>query len=1064
MEKITKFALKNNRVTILFLIVGIMLGTWSALNMPRQEDPTVTIRVAQINAYFPGMSTELTEDLIAKPLERKLREISEIEDINTIVTTGHVLLQPKLYDRYFDLDPIWQDLRNKMDEVKSELPQGTTGPFVNDDFGRVAAATVAIYGDDFTIKTLYDTARDIKDHITNLNGLSKIELYGEQKEQIYLEFNIATLSNYGLQPNNIVNSLTSQNIITSSGSIEVNGKKLQLEVSGRFTSLDEINNLSITSPKDNLPVYLRDIAKVKREFISPPTRPVYYNNHPAIILSFSMLEQYNIEQFGKDLSKKIESISESLPVGLEVDFATYQPDLVTKSVKDTIINLLETVLVVLVIVIAFLGIRNGFIVGMIVPITIMLTLIIMELVSIDLQNMSIAAIIIALGLLVDDAIIITEDIASRAQTGTPINKAIIETIRSLAYPSLISSLTTMLAFMPLAMSQNVTGEYLSSLSYVIVIALFISWFLSIYAVPVLCSYFIKPNTSTAKPDAADVLTTQLKSSYRKVLKLLLRFPFCFLSIMITLLLISAYSLKFIPKQMLPYSDRNQYLVYVDLPAGSSVEATKKSTRILTEWLENKTINPEITSNVAYIGFGGPRFVLSLSPPDAKDNVAFVIVNTESGDQVANLIDRTNRFINDNIPEVSARAKQMWMGGQEIGLLEYRVTGTDGQTLYHIAGEIEKIIKSHKGAIGVVNDWQNPISTFKIIIDQNRAQRANVSSKSVAQSLNSYLDGYDIGNYYDGDDAIPIILRGDDNRNRISELRTLPVFTNDGKTVPLIQIADFRADVNLSMVKRRNQERNITVSVKHQTLQATEFHEQLLPEIKTIKLPEGYKISFGGELESSANANKSLFANLPYAIIGMAILIILQFNSFRRTIIILLTIPLVLIGAVFGLWIGNAFLSFTAILGMFSLAGIVINNGIILIDKADIGCREGTDVTTAMTNACIVRLRPILITSLTTIIGLIPMTLFGGDMWYPMAIVIMAGLFVGTVLTLGVVPVLYVLFNKGFWQPKLQTSLEQPDDKGLGNKEFSKITKEHDADNSNTIIEMEEENPKNPTNE
>ncbi|MBL6785102.1 MAG: efflux RND transporter permease subunit [Rickettsiales bacterium] len=1010
MEKITKFALEYNRVTILVLIFGIFLGLWAAYKMPRQEDPTVTIRVAQINAYFPGMNTELMEDLISKPIERKLREIPEIEDINTTVNTGHVLIQPKLYDRYFDLDPIWQDLRNKMEEIQKELPVGTQGPFVNDDFGRVAVATVAIYSDEYSIKTLFDTAQKIKDNLTDIKGLSKIELYGKQDEQIYLEFNISKLSNLGLTPGNIVNSLTSQNIISSSGSIDVNGRKLQLEVSGRFTTLDEIKNLSITSPKNNLPIYLRDIVEVKREFISPPVRPIYFNNKQSILLSFSMLEQYNIEAFGKELTDRLAIIETQLPIGMGLNYATYQPDLVTKSVKDTVMNLIQTVIVVLIVVIIFLGFRNGIIVGMIVPITIMFSLVIMEIFAIDLQNMSIAAIIIALGLLVDDGIIITEDIATKTKAGMKIKKASIESVKDLAYPSLISSLTTMLAFLPLAMSENVTGEYLSSLSYVIVIALFVSWFLSIYAVPMLCTYCIKTNNKTSKLDIADIFTNKLKSSYCATLENLLKFPKMFLAVMLIFLILAGYSLQFIPKQMLPYSDRNQFLIYIDLPAGSNVESTQESTQILTQWLANSDLNPEIESNIAYIGFGGPRFVLSLSPPDAKDNVAFVIVNTKTSEQVKTLIDRTNIFINDNMPNVSARAKQMWMGGQEIGLLEYRVTGQDSSILYNIARQIEEVIKTYPGAIGIVNDWQNPISTFQIIIDQDRAQRANVSSKSVADSLNAYLDGHNVGNYYDEDNAIPIIFRGDDARNNLSAVRTIPIFTNDGKTVPLNQIADFKANVNLSLMKRRNQERNITVSVKHDSLQATEFHKILLPKIAEINLPKGYEISFGGELESSQNANSALFANLPYAIIGMAILIVLQFNSFRRTAIILLTIPLVLIGTVLGLWLGKAFFSFTAILGMFSLAGIVINNGIILIDKADIDYKSCNNYKTAISNACIARLRPILITTLTTIIGLIPMTLFGGAMWYPMAVVIMSGLFVGTVLTLGVVPILYVLFN------------------------------------------------------
>lgn len=1012
MESITKSALTNSRFTILAILTGIFLGIWFLITMPRQEDPTITIRVAQVNAYFPGMPTNLMEDLIAKPLERKLREIPEVEDINTTITQGHVLLQPKLHDRYFDLDPIWQDMRNKMEEAQNSLPQGTQGPFVNDDFGRVAVATVAITGRGFTMRELHNEALDLQDKLSTISGISKIELYGNQDERIYLHFDIASLGNYGIAPEQVTAALSAQNIILSGGTIEVNGRNVQIEPSGRFLDLEEIRNVRITTPETGLPVYLRDIAKVTRSYVYPANKPAYFNNKPAIVLSFSMVAQFNIDKFGEILTQRLDELKQDLPLGLDIEYATYQPKLVKKSVGSAVSNLMQTIAVVLLVVMTFLGIRNGLIVGTIVPLTIMFTLIFMDLLAIDLQNMSIAAIIIALGLLVDNAIVVAEDIEIRTKSGVNIREASILTVKSLAIPILTSSLTTMLAFMPLALSENATGEYLSSLSYVLVIALGTSWFLSITITPAMCCWFTKKERHNSQKNVSftDILIYKIQLYYKSALNTLIKHPYSFLATMVILFFISVYMLKFIPRQMLPYSDRNQYLVYVDLPAGSSSEHTKEVTRRLTSWLENKEINPEIESNIAYIGFGGPRFVLSLSPPNAKDNVAFVIVNTKSAKEIEKLIVRTSEFANNEMPEASVKVKQMWMGGQEIGLLEYRISGPDTETLYKLAGKLEKTFHAKEGAIGISNDWQNPVVTLQVNIDQNRAQRANVSSKSVANSLSSYFDGYTVTDFQDGEYSIPIVLRGTESRNRLSELRTLPVFTNDGKIVPLIQIANIRSKPNLSTIKRYNQERTITISLKHAYLQAQDFHKLILPEIQKLKLPEHYRLEFGGELESSKKANKSLFANFPYALIGMALLIITQFNSFRRTLIIMLTIPLVAIGAVAGLWLGNAFFSFTAILGMLSLAGIVINNGIILIDKADIECGKGLDVKTAIMNAAETRLRPILMTTLTTILGLIPMALFGGAMWYPMAIVIMAGLFTGTVLTLGFVPILYIMLN------------------------------------------------------
>ncbi|MFT6332711.1 MAG: multidrug efflux pump subunit AcrB [Lentimonas sp.] len=989
-----------------------MIGLGVFLNMPRQEDPEITIREAQINAYFPGMSATLIEDLIAKPIERMVKQMPEVEDIKTTIKTGSVLVQPKIYDKYFDLDPIWQDLRNKMSDVQSQLPDGTIGPIVNDDFGEVSAITISITGRGFDLSEMRDVAYDLQDKIGLMTSVSKVDLYGIQGEIIFLDFNINRLANYGISESDLVAALTQQNIILPGGSISADGREIAIEPSGNFKSVDDIKNLQINIPGSEEIVYLQDIVDIRRDYVDPPTTPAYYNNKKAIIMGVVMAKRYNIEKFGHEITNKVEELKKDLPVGLELEFATYQPDLVVKAVTDAANNLYQTIAVVLAIVILFLGMRMGLIVGAIVPLTILLSLIVMYIWGIDLQRMSIAAIIIALGLLVDNGIVIAEDIKDKMDKGRSKYDAVIAASSELGGPLLTSSLTTIAAFTPLMMADNVVGEFMTTLSQVVIIALLSSWLLAIYATPALCYWFL-PDVKKGenKIDETQHNNSSLHLVYKKILEQIIRFRVLFILSMVGLLIVSLLGFKLVTKQMMPYSDRNQILLYVDLPAGVSIEKTIEETRFLTSWLSDKGINPEIKNNIAYVGFGGPRFFLSLSPPDPGNNVAFLVVNTNSNKDVDKMVKRINQFILDEMPDVDGTAKKMWLGSTEIGLVEYRITGLEVDKIYDLSYQIQSKMSSIENSYGVVNDWQNPVARIKLDIDQSRARRSNISSQDVAYELSTYFDGATLGDYREGDKAIPIILRGDNKRDNLGELQTLNILSKDSKTVPLIQIANFWSSIGPNKLKNFNQERTITVSGKNRFLQASQMHEIMWPFIESIDLPDGYKIEAGGEIEGSGEANKALFSNMPFAIIVIIVLLVGQFNSFRRPAIIMLTIPLVLIGAVIGLITAKAFLSFTAILGLYSLAGIIVNNGIVLIDKIDSERELDGNIESAVIKACLARVRPIIMTTLTTILGLIPLAMFGGDLWYPMAIVIMFGLAVGTVLTLGFVPALYVLFFK-----------------------------------------------------
>ena len=1009
MEKITQFAIQNSRLTILFLAAMVLAGVGTFLVIPSQEDPELTSRVAQIRASFPGMSTGQIENLIAKPLERKVKEIPELKEVRSIVSTGMVIVEVEIHDRYFDLKPIWQNLRNKMDDIKTSLPDGTQGPFLNDDFGRVAAATVALYGRGYALPELYDAARDLQDNLSKLGSVSRIDIYGHQPEHIYLDFDTSRLAFYGISPQKIVDSLAEQNIVLPGGSISVGQQRITLIPSGNFESLEDVSNLQIAVPGSEQTVYLQDIVSLRQAVVEPLQNPVYYNAEPAIALGVSMISQYNIVDFGKELSAKLNELEATLPVGMQIDYATYQPELVKQSVDSAVTNLYQTIAVVLAVVIIFLGLRTGLVVGAIVPFTILMSLVIMYQLDIDLQRMSIAAIIISLGLLVDNGIVIAEDMRSRMDNGVAKGEAAIQSAKSLGFPLLTSSLTTIFAFLPLMLSESVTGEYLSTLSKVIIITLLSSWFLALFATPVLCYWFLKDDNSVKSTKV--IYSGKAYDIYRAFLNLILSHKLIFMGIMACLFVLAIRGMGMIPQQLMPFSDRNQVLVYVDLPAGSDISYTIKVTEKLRAWLADKEENPEIENHISYVGFGGPRFFIVLAPINPGDNVAFMVVNTKRKEDVPLMQERISQFIQDELPEVNGRVKRMFLGAKEIGLVEYRVVGPDAGELYRISYDIEKAIRDIPGTVGIVNDWQNPVARINISIDQLLARRAGVTSDAIARGLNAYYDGYRVTDFRDGDIIIPITLRGHEARNDLSELFTLPLLSKDGTPVPLFQVATFSRIVEPDRLLRVDQERTLTVGSKHVTLPAKDLHAKILPAIEKLELelPDGYRIEFGGELEGAEEANSSLYAKMPIGLLGIILLLVWQFNSIRRPVIILMTIPLTLIGAAAGLLLTGAYLSFTAVLGIFSLAGIIVNNGIVLIDRIDSERATGLDVHDSIINASVSRMRPILMTTLTTVLGLIPLMLFGGALWYPMSIVIIFGLAVSSIFTLGFVPALYSTF-------------------------------------------------------
>ncbi len=1009
--QITSLAINNSRITIMGILLAIVVGISTFLSYPSAEDPSVTIRNAQIKAYFPGMSAERVEDLLTEPLETALRAIAEIKDIDSTSKTGETLISVVVHDWVTELDPVFQDIRNKVGDAANSLPSGTTGPFVYDDVGLTAIATVALWTDGFSLTEMSDTAKDLRNKLYTLDGVRRIEVLGTQKEQIFLEANPAKLAQLGVSAQQVFSELSRQNIIKPGGSIVADSRTVIIEPSGNFESVDEIRDEVFSVPNTNQVVRLEEVVDISRQYADPPENPVYFNDKQAIIISVSTVDGTNNVEFGERLTAMLRKLESELPIGYVLEYATFQPELIDDAVQGAVSNVYQTLVIVLVVVMVFLGLQTGLIVGSFVPLTMLFGIIVMRLLDIELQRMSIAAMIIALGLLVDNGIVIAEDIRVRLEAGTDKIKAAIEAGRTLALPLLSSSLTTVLAFMPMMLLDGGAGDYVRSLAQVVAILLLASWLLSMTVTPAMCVWFMKAEPKDAKATAEEADYSGLMYKiYRAVLGRLLTARLVFVVALVGLLFGSLQVLGLVRTEFFPLGARNQFLVYIDYEAGTDVREVNSQIRPLTRWLADKDANPEINSHVAYIGNGGPRFFLALSPVDPDAHRAFVLVNTLDANDVGMMVDRVNAHMRSTMPGARADAKKMWFGSTQPGLLEVRLVGPESDQLAIQAERLEAALHDIPGTVGIKHDWENKILKILVNIDQVRARRAGLSSSDIADALDATFSGITLSQYREGDKTLPIIYRAkEDMRTSLMGLQQALIYSPTADAfVGLEQVATVSGEWQFGRVIRHNRERTLTIEARNTTISSQALFEELLPTLNALNLPPGYRWEVGGEVEDQQTANGDLFALLPLALAGIALLLVGQFNSFRRGAIILLTIPLVLIGGVLGLVIMNAAFGFMVMLGFFSLAGILINNGIVLVDRIEIEREAGREPLDAVITACLARLRPILMTTLTTVLGLVPLILFGGALFYGMASVIAWGLIVATIVTLGFVPVMYTL--------------------------------------------------------
>jgi multidrug efflux pump subunit AcrB len=1005
---LTRSALNASRLTLFIAALILVAGTWTFLHFPSQEEPSVTVRDAIVSISLPGMTSEEVEDLLAKPTEERLRELDGLKTIATTVRPGSVVIQLTAYDKVTDLNAMWQKVRSKLTEVALTYPQGTIGPFLDDDFGRVSVASVAVTAPGFTLAQMREPVKQFRSDLYALKGVERVAFYGLQDTQLYLQFDKSKLASLGLSPMAVAQQLAAQNAIASAGKPSVSGLGLSVSVEGKIRSVDGLRGFILSVPRGDqiLDVPLGDVATVQPMLTDPPQSAAVYEGQPAVVIAVSMAKGLDIASFGKALKERITEAGNRLPAGFEAHVVTFQADVVAREMSKMHHVMGETIVIVMAVVMLFLGWRMGLVVGSIVPLTILSSLIVMRACDIELQMVSMAAIILALGLLVDNGIVIAEDIERRLKAGEERRAACIEAGRTLAVPLLVSTLVIIFAFSPFFLGQTSTNEYLRSLAVVLAVTLLGSWILGLTVTPLLCFYFAKVHVSDSQAAEHE---SRFYQGYRRVIGWVLSHKILFVIVMLSLLGGASWTLSRLPYDFLPKSDRLQFQIPLTFQAGVDSRQTLGAVRQISRWLADKKANPEVENSIGYVADGGPRVVLGLNPPLPGPNIGYFTVSVAPETDLDAVIARARRYLSNQFPNLHAEPKRFSLGATEAGVAVYRVSGVNEATLRAVSDQVEAALRALPGTFDTINSWGPRIPRYRVDVDQRKMHVNGLTREDVLRALQLRYSGYQAASIDDGGTAVPIVVRGSAlDRASDAEPGDTPVYPSSqpGEPVALNAVASITLDSEPGVLQRRNLSRSITVTARNPTLTAQEIADQLAPAIARIKLSPGYAITLGGEIEDSADANAVLAKYMPLAIGGMLLLFVWQFNSFRKVFIIVASIPFILIGATLALVVSGYPFGFMATFGLLALAGIIVNNAVLLLERIEAEIAEGRNHHEAVIEAAIKRLRPIVMTKLTCIVGLIPLMLFAGPLWTGMAITLIGGLLLGTLVTLGLIPLLY----------------------------------------------------------
>lgn len=1021
MTSLADYAIKNKTVTTFIIILLTVAGTICFFYLGRLEDPEFTVKTATIITHYPGANAQQVELEVTDPIEKKIQEMSEVKDISSISRPGLSIIKVNIKSQYWSdrLPQVWDVLRKKVQDIKSSLPPGVDTPVVGDDYGYVFGFLLAVTSDGFSYAELENYTKALQKELSVVPGVARVDLWGVQPKRIYLDISNTQLSQLGITLSDLERTLKLQNQVVDAGHVDYQSQRMRIAPTGEFSNPEAIAGLSIIpqlkkkeGKKSEEIIHIRDFATVKEGYLDPPQQLMRYSGLPAIGVALAPLPGVNAVQVGEAVDKRIAEIQAMLPRGIEIHKISWQSDIVAESIDSFLINLLEAIVIVLVVLAFTMGLTAGMIIGVSgLILAILGTFIIMQMLHIDLQRVSLGALIIAMGMMVDNAIVVVDGFITRLQKGMPREDAAVEAAKISAWPLLGATIVASMAFYPIFASTYDTGEYAGSLFTVIAVSLILSWVLSQTATPLLCIYFMPEPKKTM--GSGDEYTSRFYKMYRSILEAAIRYRMMFTLVMCGLLALSIFCFRYVPIMYFPDSSRLQVMIDYWAPEGTQIQVVSNDLKKL----ENKLLqDPGVSSVSTFIGQGPPRFYLPVESEFPYSSYAQLIVNMKSAKDVDRLVADLPQWNQKEFPQSLVRVRKYAVGAFNNWKIAARFAGpanADPAILRDLAAQAVAILKANPNVIDVRTDWREQVLQLVPNYQQERARWAGVSRLDLADALRRASDGIQVGLYREEDNLIPIILRNP-QVERDEAAVNLPLLQINSQlstqTIPVSQVVD---GINLvwtdPIIWRWDRKRAITVQCSPYQVTANTVRKSILPQFEKIKLPPGYTLTWDGEYRSSKESADALKPGLFPTVIVMLLIIVMLFNAYRPPLIIIAVIPFVMIGITFGLLLIHVPFGFIALLGAMSLSGMMIKNSVVLLDQVNLNLAEGMKPYDAVVSAALSRLSPVVNAAATTILGVIP--LLQDVFWVSLAATIMFGLTVGTVLTMLLVPVFYCILYK-----------------------------------------------------
>ncbi|TCS37692.1 efflux RND transporter permease subunit [Reinekea marinisedimentorum] len=1015
MVDVAKYFIEKRVTSWMITFILLVGGAVAFTNLGRLEDPEFSIKQVNIFTSYPGATPEQVEDEVTYLLEAEMQNLPYVDQITSTSTAGMSELNVELKDTIpgDSLGQIWDEVRKKISDLEPYFPPGVGSPLVVDDFSDVYGILLAFTATEeggYSYAELDSIVTDLSKELALVEGVSKVAVGGDQTEEIRIEVPTKNLVSMGIPIETIAAVLSSQNTVSSSGSITVGQEYIRLSPTGEFQSVDELGLLTITSENGNT-VKLRDIATIERTYSEPATHIIQFDGKPAITLGVSFLPGVNVVEVGELVRAELESLSSMIPLGVEYNPIYFQSDEVANAVSGFLMSLVQAVGIVIVVLLVFMGLRSGILIGLILVITIFGTFIIMDMAGISLQRISLGGLIVSLGMLVDNAIVVVEGVLIGMKKGKTKLQAASDVVKQTKWPLLGATVVAITAFGPIGLSPDSIGEFVGSLFWVLLISLLISWFTAVALTPFFCDLMFKEGAAVVSDEEEnDPYKGFIFTIYKKLLSAAMAHRWVSIVVLVGMLFGALWSFQFVKQAFFPASATPMFYVELRYPEGTSMETTTAKAAELGSFLSEDERVEFVASTINY---GFSRFMLTYQSVEYGENNAQLVVRTHNRDEIPALLNDIDSYLSYEQPEVFFMTRRIQLGPASGSKLEVRFQGKDATVLRELAEEVKDIYRSNEYLSGVRDDWKQPVKVLQPVFDVEKGAELGITKSDFETALLTFAEGQTVGVYRDGTDLLPIKLTlPETERDGVDQLQNIQLYSN-GRYINITEVTDgFNVVWENPTIEHRDRERTITAMADpalDSPYIADELFFQVKDAIDAIELPEGYTLTHGGEYESSAEARGNMARLAPMGYMFMLIITILLFNSFKEAAVVWLCVPLMLVGIVTGLLVLNIPFGFMGFIGLLSLTGMVVKNGIVLIDQVNVEINDGKDHYRAMYDAAISRLRPVMMAAVTTILGLLP--LLADPFFQDMAVVISFGLGFATLLTLVAVPVFYVTFFK-----------------------------------------------------